>query len=52
MDNEYSFLKELEHDVKGKIYYCILSNRIFDKNMEHIGSAKILKDKQLRYKFK
>ena len=51
-DVEYSILKELEHEDKGKVYYCILSNKIFDKNLEHIGSAKMLKDNKLKYKFK
>jgi hypothetical protein len=50
-DKHYSVVKELKHPEKGKIYCCVLTNKVFDKKMKLIGSRTKLKNKEYRFDF-
>ena len=43
--------KELKHDEKGKIYRCVLTNKVFNKKMKLIGTCTKLKNKDYRFDF-
>jgi hypothetical protein len=34
---------------QGKIYYCALTNKLFNKKLKHIGNRKKSKDKPNEY---
>lgn len=48
----YTVLKDRNHDEKGKIYICVLSNNIFDVSFNHIGKYKKNKSGGIEYTFK
>jgi hypothetical protein len=43
--------KELKHNEKGKIYRCVLTNKVFNKKMKLIGTCTKLKNKDYRFDF-
>ena len=47
----YTVAKELTHEDKGKIYCCVLTDKVFNKKMKLIGSRTKLKNKEYRFDF-
>jgi hypothetical protein len=48
-DKLYTVLKEITVKKQGKIYYCALTNKLFNKKLKHIGNRKKSKDKPNEY---
>ena len=47
----YTVLKNHNHDEKGKILHCVLSDNVFDESFNHIGKYKKNKSGEIKYKF-
>ena len=47
----YTVLKELSIKKYNKIYCCVLSDNLFDKNLNLVGKRKKLKNKEYKFEF-
>jgi hypothetical protein len=50
-DDYYTVIEERDHEKKGEIYRCVLSNNLFDKKMNLIGTLEHLRNNEYRYNF-
>jgi len=48
----YTVIEEITHEKKGLIFRCVLSNNLFDKKMNLIGTLEYLRKNEYRYNFK
>jgi hypothetical protein len=47
----YTVLKESSHKKYDKIYSCVITDSLFDKNLNFIGTRKKIKDNEYKLKF-
>ena len=50
-DKYYSVLKELNDNKYGKIFCCVLTDRLFNRKLHHIGTKKKLKNNEYQLNF-
>jgi len=47
----YTVIEEITHEKKGMIFRCVLSNNLFDKKMNLIGTLEYLRKNEYRFNF-
>ena len=54
-DKSYTVMLEIQDDVKGNIFCCVLSNKLFkvnkDDKLVHIGKRSLINDKEFKLEF-